>query len=181
MPEQASIIRRLLRATVKPVLRRIRARLSDPIRAYSIDGLKLFAHEHEYITRTFPTYRRRPDTEKYNDFYFLRLIHEQWGSCNLLDVGVNYGQDLLLIAAYKQERRIPGEIIGFEPNMRNFSLLEHTFRANGIVARFEHAALGDQAGSLILEGVKNNSQGMSTVGINFPNLFEVVEVRTLDQ
>jgi FkbM family methyltransferase len=176
-----SLLRRLLRATVKPVLQKFRSQFADPIRSYSIDGLVLFAHEHEIITTTFGSYKRQPDTVKYNDFYFVRLLHEQWGMCNLIDVGVNYGQDLLLISSYKQERGIPGEILGFEPNSRTYALLPHTFRSNGIPARFEHLALGERPGSIILEGVKNNSQGMTTVGASLPNLFEVVEVRTLDR
>jgi FkbM family methyltransferase len=174
-------VRRLARYLLKPTLQRIHARRTDPIRQYTIEGLALFAHANEYITTTFASYRMRPDTERYNDFFFVRLLFEQWGACNLVDVGVNYGQDLLLQAAYKQRQGIPGEILGFEPNSRTFALLEHTFRENAIPARFEHLALGRKAGSIILQGVKNESHGMTTVlGFSFPDRFEVVEVRTLD-
>jgi FkbM family methyltransferase len=167
---------------LKPTLQRIQTRITDPIRLYAIDGMPLFAHQNEYITRTFSSYKARPDTERYNDFFFIRLIHEQWRECNLIDVGVNYGQDLLLQAGYKQRSGIPGEIIGFEPNTRTFNLLNHTFRENGIAARFEHVALGQKHGSIILQGEKNNSHGMTTVlGFSFPNVFEVVEVKPLDQ
>jgi FkbM family methyltransferase len=180
MEENVSLLKRLLRSTVKPVLQKIRAGLSDPIRVYSIEGMRLFAHEHEYVTRMFASYKTKPDTEKYNDFFFIRLLNAEWGACNLIDVGVNYGQDLLLLAAYKRNKGIPGEIIGFEPNRRTYELLSHTFRENGLEARFEHAALGERSGAMVLQGVKNNSQGMTTIGVNFPNLFEVVEVKTLD-
>ncbi len=175
------LLRQLAKPLLKPILQKIHARRTDPIRMYEIDGMRLFAHQNESITRGFGSYKVLPDTQKYNDFFFIRLLAEQWGACNLIDVGVNYGQDLLLQAGYKQKRGIRGEILGFEPNSRVFGLLAHTFRENGIPARFEHLALGEKPGSIILQGIKNHSEGGTTVlGLSFPDLFEVVEVRTLD-
>ena len=180
MSQLPDALRSLARRTLKSALRRIHSRFTDPIRLYSIDGLPLFAHEHELITKTFPSYKGRSDTDRYSDPFFVRELYDQWGTCNLIDIGVNYGQDLLLQAAYKERSGIPGEIIGFEPNSRVFSLLVHTFRHNHIAATFHHAALGESPGSIILEGRKHNSQGMTTVGLSFPNIYEVVEVKTLD-
>jgi FkbM family methyltransferase len=181
MSKSLRALRRLAGFVLKPALRKIQPRFTDPIRLYQIAGMPLFAHRNEHITRSFPSYKMLSDTERYNDFFFIKLIHEQWGSCNLIDVGVNYGQDLLLQAAYKKKSGIGGEIIGFEPNSRNFGLLHHTFRENDIAARFEHIALGHKPGSIILQGIKNHSEGGTTaLGLSFPNMFEVVEVKTMD-
>ncbi len=151
----------------------------DPISEFQIEGMPIFAHSNELITSFFKNYKTEP-AEKYNDFYWLQEMGGRWGDVNVMDVGSNYGQDLLLIAKYLRDCNLSGSIVGYEPNGRVVTLLPHTFGQNAFDVEFVHSAIGAKAGSMILKGKIGNSEDMRIVTHDNPDTYEVVEVRTLD-
>jgi len=109
----------------------------------------------------------------------------------MFDVGAHHGYHTLVVAYELKKRGWPGLIYSFEPDPRNFSLLEYNIQQNGLenyVRCFRKAVSDVETEQTLLSSAKENSDNMlatarvpEAVAQRPDMITQQVEVTTLDR